>query len=110
MRVTSEAILSQTNTNALLLAIGYAAQGFRVQYGAIRCASMAGLNVHVLGTPEAAVLRYSRYCHAFTELKGWRGRLEDHAELIQTSIKEVVSDHRIEIVLPADRDSTCALG
>jgi hypothetical protein len=101
---------SETNPNALLLAIGYAAEGFRVQYGAIRCASMAGLNIYVLGTPEAAVLRYSRYCQAFTELKGWQGRLEDQVELIETSINKAVSDHGIDIILPADRDSTCALG
>lgn len=102
--------MNKTTPNALLLAIGYRAQGFRVQYGAMRCASMAGLNVHILGTPEAAVLRYSRYCNSFTELSGWQGRPEDHVELIESSIKRAVSDYGIEIILPADRDSTSSLG
>ena len=44
------------------------ASGLPVQYRALRCAEAAGFEVYVLGTKQAALLRYSRFCRGFFEM------------------------------------------
>lgn len=91
--------------NLLLLAFG-----FPVQYRVIRCAAAAGMKVFVLGTPEAAVLRTSRYCSRFLAapncnaddnslyLEKWRQRIE-----------ECAANHKIALVVAGDTQATSIL-
>jgi predicted ATP-grasp superfamily ATP-dependent carboligase len=91
--------------NLLLLAFG-----FQVQYRVVRCAAAAGMKVFVLGTPEAAVLRTSRYCSRFLAapncnadnkglyLERWRQRIE-----------ECAANHEIGLVVAGDTQATSIL-
>lgn len=96
--------MHRTGRNALLVAFG-----FPVQYRALRCATMAGFNVHLLAAEEAGGLRYSRYCQSFTLVPGMQGRQEEELPELERAIKEAVARYDIEIVLPADRDAIWCL-
>ncbi|SFK74637.1 ATP-grasp domain-containing protein [Methylocapsa palsarum] len=84
---------------ALLLAFS-----LKQQYHAMRCAQLAGYEVHVLGKNMARGLRLSRYCASYREMEFVPGAapLETAVEEIAKAVRQIGAD----VVLPSDVVST----
>ena len=91
---------------ALLVAFG-----FPVQYRALRCAHDSGLNDLVLGSAEAACLRYSRFCSGFAQFEGSASELlaQNPDEMLR-QVEHWASKWGASLILPADKDAVALLG
>ncbi|CAO4178164.1 ATP-grasp domain-containing protein [Methylorubrum populi] len=74
------------------------ADGLRIQYRVLRCASECFDEVFVLGTKNAQLLKFSRFCERFLSYTGNFSLLSAHD---LTVIGRICRIHNIDMVLPS---------
>ena len=81
--------------------------GANIQYIGMKCATKAGLRVHVLGSRRASALRESRYCKGFTLGPGYS---DFSSQKIQTEwlekIEECIRREKIDLLIALDIEAT----
>ncbi|WP_162559741.1 ATP-grasp domain-containing protein [Methylobacterium radiodurans] len=88
----------RTARKALLLA-----EGFRLQYRVLRCATEAFDEIYVLGTGEAAQLRHSRACTRYIPAHEPLSALFEHRG---EALNVLCAKHHIDCVLPSCSSTT----
>lgn len=77
---------------------------FMQQYHVLRCARLAGFDVHVLGRDLAGAIRLSRHCATYQSMRWSPGR-SDLASAV-AEINAIIKQRSIDLVMPSDLLST----
>lgn len=80
------------------------ANSFKQQYHVMRCASLGGHEVHVLGKYLSRGLSYSNYCSSYNVFNFDYQKM--HISHAMNEINNIIKKYNIDIVLPSDIIST----